>query len=115
MFEERGQLSAEFVLVAAAIIAISLVIGIYAYSSSENNNVLAAAKSGFINASNNISYVSGNVIRFNDMSLNNTVITIRYYSKKPLTSSDINDAQTIISNYIRGVTNKTYTIVLVRV
>ncbi len=98
--DSRGQISAEFVLMIGLIVVLVIAVAQYIGPNLEENEVMSAAKIACINASNDIAYTTGNVIRFNNMTLNNGTITVSVYSKIALNATNINYMQNKILNNI---------------
>lgn len=85
--ESRGQISIEMVLLIGLTLIIVIAAAQFIGPSIEQDKVMSAAKIGFIDASNDISYSNSNVIRFNNMTFNNGVITINAFSKSSIANN----------------------------
>jgi len=95
MREYKGQISAEFVLLTGFILVVAIIIASQAGSSLELDQVMSAAKTGAIEATNDLAYNgTGNLIRFQNITFKDGKITITVYSKKSLTDNE--------KNYIKG-------------
>ncbi|MBC7117445.1 class III signal peptide-containing protein [Methanothermobacter tenebrarum] len=95
MREYKGQISAEFVLLTGFILVVAIIIASQAGSSLELDQVMSAAKTGTIEATNDLAYNgTGNLIRFQNITFKDGKITITVYSKKRLTYNEM--------NYIKG-------------
>ncbi len=89
MKDYRGQISAEFVLLAGVILIIALVIASHVGNNLELDQVMSAAKTGAIEATNDLAYNgTGNVIRFQNITFQDGKITITVYSKRNLTGNE---------------------------
>jgi len=89
MKDYKGQVSAEFVLLAGFILVVAIIIASQAGSSLELDQVMSAAKTGTIEASNDLAYNgTGNVIRFQNITFKDGKITITVYSKRNLTDNE---------------------------
>ena len=90
MKDNRGQISAEFVLLTGIILIIALVIASHTGNSLEVDKVISAAKTGTIEATNDLAYNgTGNVIRFQNITFQDGKINITVYSKRSLTANEI--------------------------
>ncbi|BAW31250.1 MAG TPA: hypothetical protein PLO64_01725 [Methanothermobacter sp.] len=91
MREYKGQISAEFVILAGFILVVAIIIASQSGSSLELDQVMSAAKTGTIEASNDLAYNgTGNLIRFQNITFKDGKITITVYSKKRLTDDEKN-------------------------
>ena len=91
MREYKGQISAEFVLLTGFILVVAIIIASQAGSSLELDQVMSAAKTGAIEATNDLAYNgTGNLIRFQNITFKDGKITITVYSKKRLTDDEKN-------------------------
>jgi len=107
LIDNKGQVSVEIVLLVGLSLIIVMTLVPYPGEDTELNTVMAAAKMGSIDASNDLAYTgTGNVIRFNNMSLTNGTITVRIYSKKQLSSNDRSYIQNKALQYIGNALNK---------
>lgn len=87
--DSRGQLSAEFVLIIGLMLVIVIVAANFIGPSVEENQVMSAARSGFINASNQMAYdETGNVLRLDNLTVSGGTVTAKYFSKKSLSSDE---------------------------
>lgn len=103
----KGQISVEVVLLVGLILVIVLAVGSYLGEDIELNKVMAAAKTGSIDASNDLAYTGeGNVIRFNNMTFSNGNISIIMYSTKTLSSGDKVYIQSKSLQNVANVLNK---------
>lgn len=105
--DKKGQISVEIVLLVGLSLIIVMALSTYLGEDIELNSVMAAAKTGSIDASNDLAYNgTGNVIRFNNMTFDDGTITVRMYSKKQLSSNDITYIQNKALQYIGNTLNK---------
>lgn len=107
---EKGQISAEFVLLTGLMLVIIILIASYAGYNLELDQVMGAAKIGTIEAINDLAYNgTGNVIRFKNATFNNGKITITVYSKKNLSENEKNYIQQKALNSIATTLGKQVT------
>jgi len=90
--DHNGQISAELILLIGLVLIIVMAFASPLGESLETNQVMAAAKTGILNATNDLAYKNtGNIFRFNNINFttnNRTMnITAKVYSMKP-TSTD---------------------------
>lgn len=88
--DSRGQISVEFVLLIGLVFVLVLAFVPYIGKNMEQDNVMSAAKLGFLDASNDIAYNgTGNTIKFGNMVFNeNGTITLTFYSLTQLSSGN---------------------------
>lgn len=118
LIDNRGQVSVEIVLLVGLSLIIVLALSSHLGEDVEINKVMAAAKTGSIDASNDLAYNgTGNVIRFKNMTFNNGTINMTVYSKKALNSTSIaymgnkilnNIAQALNTNITNGTVRGRY-------
>ena len=106
--DHNGQISAELILLIGLVLIIVMVFASPLGESLETNQVMAAAKTGILNATNDLAYKNtGNIFRFNNINFNSSTgtITAKVYSMKPnSTDKDYIQSQTI--NTIAETLNK---------
>lgn len=108
--DSRGQLSAEFVLIIGLMLIIVIVAANFIGPNVEENQVMSAARSGFINASNEMAYNNtGNVLRLDNLTVSSGTISARYFSKKTLSSGEEYAIRAIMIDNIANVLNKPVT------
>lgn len=106
--DHNGQISAELILLIGLVLIIVMAFASPLGKSLETNQVMAAAKTGILNATNDLAYKNtGNIFRFNNINFNSSTgtITAKVYSMKPnSTDKDYIQSQTI--NTIADTLNK---------
>ncbi|MGF7117493.1 hypothetical protein [Methanobacterium oryzae] len=108
--DSKGQISLELVLLIGLVFVIVMAIAPYIGENIELNQVMSAARMGFINASNDIAYNgTGNAIQFKNMTFNNGTIKLTFYSKKELTQDNIDYIQSRTLNEISKMLNTNVT------
>lgn len=104
--DSRGQISAELILLVGLIFVFVLALSTYFGQTNELNTAMAAAKNGFINASNDISYTGyGNVIRLNSINYTGSTITVKYYSTLTLNPTNTYYIESSMLNSIASALN----------
>jgi uncharacterized protein (UPF0333 family) len=107
LIDNKGQISIELVLLVGLSLIIVFAIASYLGEDIELNSVMAVAKTGIIDASNDLAYTgTGNVIRFNNMTFTNGTIKVNIYSKKNLTPDDKGYMENKALQYIGNALNK---------
>lgn len=103
--DSKGQISVEWVLLVGLMVVIVLAVAQFIGPNLEQDEVMSAARIACIDASNDIAYVTGNVIKFNNMTFNNGTITVTVYSKKALSLNNATYIQNEMLNNIAEALN----------
>jgi len=109
--DQRGQISIEFVLVAALMLVIVLLVGSYIGDQNEINTVTAAARTGAMDAATDLALLNRNIepLRVNDVRMNGSGqnLTLLINVSGPISN---NANRTIFNSTIRSIASQGYTI-----